>query len=84
MDASLGNGDGLLFHRLVDGHLIFDVHLVEFVNAADAVVCKHQGACLDAKLASFRILANTCRQTSSIARFSATVYSSSHKLADVL
>ena len=56
MDASLGNGDGLLLHGLVDGHLVLHVHLVEFVDAADAVVGQHQGARLDAELASLWVL----------------------------
>lgn len=34
LDSSLGDADGLLLHGFVDGHLIFNVHLVELVDAA--------------------------------------------------
>lgn len=37
LNAGLGNGDGLLLHSLVDGHLILLVHLVKLINAADAL-----------------------------------------------
>ena len=41
MNASLGDRDCLLLHGLMDGCLILDIHLIELINAADAVVCKH-------------------------------------------
>ena len=34
LDPGLGDGDGLLLHSLVDGHLVTLVHLVKLVNAA--------------------------------------------------
>lgn len=43
MDTGFGDGDGLLFHGFVDGDLIRDVHLVELVNGADAIVREHEG-----------------------------------------
>ena len=39
LDASLGDGDGLLLHGFVDGHLIPHVHLVKLIDAAHAL-CK--------------------------------------------
>lgn len=36
VDAGLCDGDGLLFHGFVDGDLVADVHLVEFVDGADS------------------------------------------------
>lgn len=36
--ASLGYGDGLLFHGFVNGHLVGYVHLVEFVDSTDTIV----------------------------------------------
>lgn len=36
MDASLGDGDGLLFHGFVNSHLITDVHFVELVDGTNA------------------------------------------------
>mmetsp|Transcript_120074 Transcript_120074/g.209026 ORF Transcript_120074/g.209026 Transcript_120074/m.209026 type:complete len:407 (+) Transcript_120074:575-1795(+) len=50
-DACLGDGDGLLLHGLVDGHLVVAPHLVELVDAHDAPVCQHQGASLQVELA---------------------------------
>jgi hypothetical protein len=64
LDAGLADGDGLLLHGLVNGHLIAHIHLVKLVNAADAVVSKHQRASLNRKLAALRVLA---RGSSSIA-----------------
>lgn len=34
LHSGFGDADGLLLHGLVDGHLVFDVHLVELINAA--------------------------------------------------
>ena len=56
LDAGLCDGDGLLLHGLVDGDLVLDVHLVELVNAADAIVSQHQGTGLDRKLVVLRFL----------------------------
>ena len=41
-DAGFGNGDGLLFHDFVDRRAVAVVHLVELVDAADAVVGEDQ------------------------------------------
>ena len=41
LDTSFGDGDGLLFHSLMNGHLIFGVHLVKLVNAANAIIRQH-------------------------------------------
>lgn len=38
LDAGLGDRYRLLLHRLVNGHLIAYVHLVELVNAANALL----------------------------------------------
>ena len=56
LDAGLGDGDGLLLHGLVDGHLVFHVHLVKLVNAADAIVRQHQRARLDAEVVAVGLL----------------------------
>ena len=42
LDARLGDGDGLLFHGLVDGHLVLGVHLVELINTADTLEANTQ------------------------------------------
>ena len=41
LDAGFGNRYSLLLHGLVDGHLVRRVHLVELVDAANAVVREH-------------------------------------------
>lgn len=56
LDTGFGYGDCLLFHSLVDCHLIRDVHLVELVNGANPVVRKHEGSSFDSKLASLFVL----------------------------
>jgi hypothetical protein len=63
LDAGLADGDGLLLHGLVDGHLVAHIHLVKLVNAADAVVRQHQRASLNRKLATLRVLAGSGRGT---------------------
>ena len=56
LDTCFGNGNGLLLHGLVDGHLILHIHLVKLVNAADAIVCQHQRSSLDAEIVAVRLL----------------------------
>ena len=68
----------------MDCNLIFDVHLVELVNAADSVICKHQCTCLNAVLAGFGVFAHTCSQTSRTACFATCVDCTWEELADVL
>lgn len=46
-DAGFGDGDGLLLHDFVDGGSVGVVHLVELVDAADAVVGEDEGAALE-------------------------------------
>ncbi|KAJ7778395.1 hypothetical protein B0H16DRAFT_1846620 [Mycena metata] len=40
VNARLGDGNGLLLHRLVDRNLVRNIHLVEFVDGTDAVVVR--------------------------------------------
>ncbi|WVZ21312.1 hypothetical protein V8G54_008634 [Vigna mungo] len=63
--SSFCDTNSLLFHGLVNGNLIFDVHLVKFINAADAIVSKHQSTSLNTKLPSFWFLRNSCSQACS-------------------
>lgn len=62
-DARLGNGNGLLLHHLVYGRTIRVSHLVELIDAADALIGQHQGAALERHFASEWILHDSCRQT---------------------
>jgi hypothetical protein len=52
LDTRLGDRDGLLLHRLVNGDLVGDIHLVELVDRADAVVGEHQRTGFDREVAS--------------------------------
>ena len=56
LDPSFGDGDGLLFHRFVDRDLVGEVHLVEFIDSTDAVVCQHQCAGFNREFPRFLIL----------------------------
>ena len=84
MDSSFGNRDGLLLHSLMNGDLILDVHLVEFIDAAYSMVRQHECSSLDTELTSFWISANACSETSCITCSSTTVDSSGKELANVL
>lgn len=53
LDAGFGDGDGLLFHGFVDGDLVGEVHFVEFVDGADAVVGEHERTGFDGEFARF-------------------------------
>lgn len=53
VDTGFGNRNCLLFHRFVDGDLVANIHLIKFVNGADAVVRKHQGTGLNGEVACF-------------------------------
>lgn len=37
LDASLGNGDCLLLHGLVDSNLILQIHLVKLIDSTDTL-----------------------------------------------
>ena len=53
LDAGFGDRDGLLFHGFVDGDLVHEVHFVELVYGADAVVGQHESAGLDGEFVRF-------------------------------
>lgn len=59
----LGDGDGLLLHHLVDGRAVGVGHLVELVDAADALVGEHQGSALQGHLAGHGVLHHGGGQT---------------------
>ena len=84
MDAGLGDRDSLLLHCLVNCHLVLDIHLVELIDAADAVIGEHQCTSLYAKLARLRVLAYASSQTRCITRLAAAVDSPWHEDTDVL
>lgn len=67
----------------MNSNLIFDIHLIELVNATNTVVSKHKCTSLDTKLSSLRVLPYTCSQTSSTACFSTCVDCTRQELADI-
>ena len=50
MNAGLGNGDGLLFHNLMDSGTIVGAHLIELINADDTAVGENHSTGLEAAL----------------------------------
>ena len=73
----------MLFHSLVDGDLILELHLVELVDAADSVVGKHQSSGLDTHIAVL-VSCDTGSQTGSTGGLSVGVHTPWHKLVDAL
>mmetsp|Transcript_19882 Transcript_19882/g.48164 ORF Transcript_19882/g.48164 Transcript_19882/m.48164 type:complete len:207 (-) Transcript_19882:822-1442(-) len=62
-DASLGDRHSLLLHHLMDGSAVRVLHLVELVDAADALVRKHERAALKHHLSRELILGHSRRET---------------------
>ena len=72
LDTRLGDGDGLLLHHLlktrskkyfVDGGAVRVIHLIELINAANAVIGQDQSAALDLQLVGLRVAQHTGCQT---------------------
>ncbi len=64
LDAGLGDGNCLLLHGLVDGHLVLHVHFVKLIDAADAVVSQHQRAGLYAEVIRVGLLSSSTQAMS--------------------
>lgn len=64
--------------------LVFDIHFIELINAAYAVVSQHKSTSFNAKLSCLGVLPHTGCQTCCVTCLAATVDSSSHELAYVL
>ena len=63
VNASFGDGYGLLFHGFVDSDLVRDIHFVKLVDGANPVIRKHQCACLDSEVTGFFVFHNRCSKT---------------------
>ena len=50
LNPRLGNRNGLLFHRLMNCHLIVLVHLIKLIDATNPIVGQHERSGLDAEL----------------------------------
>lgn len=59
----LSDGDGLLFHHLVDGCAVSVCHLVKLVNTADALISEHQGSTLQGHFSGHWVTHHRCSQT---------------------
>mmetsp|Transcript_148344 Transcript_148344/g.210710 ORF Transcript_148344/g.210710 Transcript_148344/m.210710 type:complete len:405 (+) Transcript_148344:109-1323(+) len=63
-DAGLGERNGLLLHRLMNGHHVLGIHAVELIDAANSAVSQHQSSRLDQPLiVEIRLLHHGGRQT---------------------
>ena len=64
-DSCFGDGNRLLFHRLVDRRPVRVVHFIELINKAVALVRKDQCTTFKRPLPSYRVFANTGGKTDS-------------------
>ena len=54
-DTSLGDGEGLLFHDLVENGPCTVRHLVELINTADPIVTQNQSSSVKVKVHEVRV-----------------------------
>lgn len=80
----LGDGEGLLLHDLMQHGARVVAHLVEFVNAADAVVAQHQRSGLQDQLTGLRILHDVGGETHGAGALSRRVLAAGHQVVHVL
>ena len=80
----LGNGEGLLLHDLVQHRARAVAHLVELVDAADAVVAQHQSSCLQDQLPGLRVLHHVGGETHGAGALPWRVLAAGHQVVDVL
>lgn len=52
LDSSLSDGDGLLLHGFMDGHLVLQVHLIKLINTTYSLIQEVKGKSID--LAQFK------------------------------
>ena len=80
----LGDGECLLFHDLMEHRARAVAHLVELVDAADAVVTEHQRARLQHQLPRLGVLHDVRRQTHGARALARGVLPAGHQVEDVL
>lgn len=80
----LGNGEGLLLHDLVQHRARAVAHLVELVDAADAVVAQHQSSGLQDQLPGLRVLHHVGGETHRAGALPRRVLAAGHQVVDVL
>lgn len=62
-DAGFGDGDGLLFHGLVDRGTILVIHLVEFVDETGTAVSENESATFQSPFARHGVSSNRSCKT---------------------
>lgn len=80
----LGNGESLLLHDLVQHRARAVAHLVELVDAADAVVAEHQSAGLQDQLPGLWVLHHVGGETNSTGALPRCVLATGYKVVDIL
>lgn len=60
LDTGLRDADRLLFHSFVNGDLVTNVHLVEFIDGANTIVGKHERTSFNGKFSGFFISNDRC------------------------
>lgn len=83
-NAHLGDGEGLLLHDLVQHGARAVAHLVELVDAADAVVAQHQRAGLQDQLPGLRVLGHVGGEPHGAGALPRGVLAAGHQVEDVL
>lgn len=80
----LGDGERLLLHDLVQHRACAVAHLVELVDAADAVVAEHQSSGLQDELPGLRVLHHVGGETHGARALPRRVLAAGHQVEDVL
>lgn len=80
----LGDGEGLLLHDLVQHRAGVVTHLVELVDAADAVVAQHKRTRLQHQLPGLWVLHHVGGETDCAGAFSWRVLATGHQVVHVL
>lgn len=80
----LSDGEGLLLHDLVQHGPRAVAHLVELVDAADAVVAQHQRSGLQDQLPGLWVFHHVGGETHGTGAFSRCVLAAGHQVVDVL
>ncbi|EDK39765.2 hypothetical protein PGUG_03864 [Meyerozyma guilliermondii ATCC 6260] len=70
VDSCLGDGNGSLFHGLVDRNSVADIHFVKLINGTDAVIGQHERSGLNGVFSAFLVLHNCGGEPGSTRRFS--------------
>ena len=73
LNTSFGDGDCLLLHGFMNGHLVFGVHLVKLVDAANTIIRQHQRSSFNHKLMRLLILKHSISSVIGVVNISSDV-----------